>query len=642
MTIIGQSPLTAPFYSTIPINRVTENRAPTLGDWQNYVLGDEWLDTSSNDWWKLVSLAGNQGLWIIIGGTNAAIETLTGDTGGAVPPDASNNLNILGGDTTTVTGNPATNTLTIDASTSGYPITKYVVGPVGEAGYQTIQSALDAANAAGGGAVWVKPEGSPYNENLTLYDKTQVIGAIAPGDTLDLVINGVHTPPDTGSFMFRNIWFQSATDIFNSIAAGSADLFIIDSVLQITNGFTFNLIDWTGTCVVFNCGDQSTNNGHIQNTGGATAFFTNASIGKGVVNTMVTSGVTELYNVIVDCPVDFQTGATGVISGGSRFKTNVTFSNDSSLNVTNSFFDTGAAQAITYNSSANSNFSEITINSSNSPAIGGTGAGNFNIGSISFLNDASIASTVVVTSGQSRSGELLTEKPLSGAAVTSTTSNLSDTASSDAQSIVQVAGTSAGDPIRSLIVTGGVTFNDYLDNSDTDSFKEDIVGLGTVRKIFSTKGERLLPFQPITLSNVTMDQPNATGAGTRYDIICDAEDVDIGNNYNTTTGIYTVPETGFLFFLVRIYFSNVTALMTTGRLGLIINGSASPTPGPNVILPNPGVNRNPSNEFQYEFSYINQFTKGDTIQPFTTLTGGAGDTATVRTAGTSFGIFLNQ
>ena len=48
-----------------------------------------------------------------------------------------------------------------------YPITPYVVGPSGKAGYQTIQSALDAANSNGGGVVYV--QSGTYTENLSLY-----------------------------------------------------------------------------------------------------------------------------------------------------------------------------------------------------------------------------------------------------------------------------------------------------------------------------------------------------------------------------------------------------------------------------------------------------------------------------------------
>lgn len=43
------------------------------------------------------------------------VETLTGNTGGPVGPDAAFNINIVGTEEIIVTGNPATNTLTIDS-----------------------------------------------------------------------------------------------------------------------------------------------------------------------------------------------------------------------------------------------------------------------------------------------------------------------------------------------------------------------------------------------------------------------------------------------------------------------------------------------------------------------------------------------
>lgn len=51
---------------------------------------------------------------------HTAIETITGDTGGAVSPDISFNVNLLGGGSIVVSGNPGTNTLTItDQGISG-------------------------------------------------------------------------------------------------------------------------------------------------------------------------------------------------------------------------------------------------------------------------------------------------------------------------------------------------------------------------------------------------------------------------------------------------------------------------------------------------------------------------------------------
>lgn len=49
----------------------------------------------------------------------ANIETITGNSGGAVGPDGSFNINLLGSGAVTVTGSPGTNTLTITVTGGG-------------------------------------------------------------------------------------------------------------------------------------------------------------------------------------------------------------------------------------------------------------------------------------------------------------------------------------------------------------------------------------------------------------------------------------------------------------------------------------------------------------------------------------------
>lgn len=61
--------------------------------------------------------------------TGNGIETLTGDSGGAVGPDGSNNVNILSGVGISVVGNPGTNTLTI-STTGGSTGTGTTIGAV--------------------------------------------------------------------------------------------------------------------------------------------------------------------------------------------------------------------------------------------------------------------------------------------------------------------------------------------------------------------------------------------------------------------------------------------------------------------------------------------------------------------------------
>jgi hypothetical protein len=142
---------------------------------------------------------------------------------------------------------------------AGFPITSYLVGPPGVATYQTIQLALDAANFAGGGIVYVMP--GTYTENLNLYGNTEIVGtpgnsdAGTPGNTT--IIIGTHVPPLTGSFTIVNVRLQSATDVFASTAVGSSAIIIENAFIAITNGYLFNLPNWNSSSafVTYNVGE---------------------------------------------------------------------------------------------------------------------------------------------------------------------------------------------------------------------------------------------------------------------------------------------------------------------------------------------------------------------------------------------------
>lgn len=142
---------------TSPQNFTIQQRPPALNDWRNHYIGDIWLDNSSlypppgtpptgANIWILVSLSGNQGYWINFGGGGSGtLNTLTGNSGGAVSPLAGN-INVVGdGTTINVVGNPATHTLTI--STVGG------VQPGTSCAFLAVQSA-NVANVTGDGTVY--------------------------------------------------------------------------------------------------------------------------------------------------------------------------------------------------------------------------------------------------------------------------------------------------------------------------------------------------------------------------------------------------------------------------------------------------------------------------------------------------------
>ncbi len=88
--------------------------APTSADYL-YPIGQTWVVETTNAYWVLVDVTGTTATWIQLsaGGGNG-IDSITGNSGGAVFGDASNNVNLLGtAGQINVVGTPGTNTLAI-------------------------------------------------------------------------------------------------------------------------------------------------------------------------------------------------------------------------------------------------------------------------------------------------------------------------------------------------------------------------------------------------------------------------------------------------------------------------------------------------------------------------------------------------
>jgi hypothetical protein len=100
-----------------------------------------------------------------------AVETLTGDAGGAVGPDGANNINVLGGVAITTTGNPGTNTLTIDANPTF----------TGNSGGAVSLSAGGNLNVLGSGSIAVT--GNPGTNTLTITNTSFITTVFTSNDT---------------------------------------------------------------------------------------------------------------------------------------------------------------------------------------------------------------------------------------------------------------------------------------------------------------------------------------------------------------------------------------------------------------------------------------------------------------------------
>lgn len=292
-------------------------------------------------------------------------------------------------------------TRTANASNKFGP-SDFIVGPILGAGvnYSTIQSAINDANAAGGGIVYVRP--GTYNENLTLFDKIQVIGAVGFSQaTADgVTINGIHTPPSSGHVLFRNVYFTSATDVFFSNAAGTTHITVGDCESGVVNGYLFNLPNWTsaGTIEIYDHNPQvgAVNDGGVNNSGGAFVIGFNAGIGNGTALSSTISGGVFFESGEWNCPVTFGAGSDLTVQWAT-FGNTVTFSGNATGYIYFSSFLPSTGAAIVMNSSASIDLNEGIINSSNNPSLAGTGTGVLSYADLVFVNDTHIAGTLTTS-----------------------------------------------------------------------------------------------------------------------------------------------------------------------------------------------------------------------------------------------------
>jgi len=127
-------------------------------------------------------------------------------------------------------------------------------------------------------------------------------------------------------------------------------------------------------------------------------------------------------------------------------------------------------------------------------------------------------------------GDLDVTRSASGANVISTISNTSNTASSQANEVITVAGATAGDPFTTYTVTGATSFSIGIDNSDSDKFVISAsTSLGTSNVLTSSPGGTvtipLANFQTIRsasaapVTNSTINTESTNGASNAAEII---------------------------------------------------------------------------------------------------------------------------
>lgn len=162
---------------TTPTQFLRENRNPTTSDYDNFIIGAVWIVKGTNAVWMLVDKADFIATWIQFTANISGLNTLTGNSGGAVPPLAGN-INIVGATPYSVIGNPGAFTLTIDDNGT--------IATIYDTDSGVAVPASNILNIVGGAGVTVSGSGNTVTINAN------------SGDLEILTDEGVPVSPEAG------------------------------------------------------------------------------------------------------------------------------------------------------------------------------------------------------------------------------------------------------------------------------------------------------------------------------------------------------------------------------------------------------------------------------------------------------------
>lgn len=299
--------------------------------------------------------------------------------------------------------------MSLNNSTNLYTNTKYVVSSAGNTPYTTIQSAINAAAAAGIPAtVYIRP--GTYTENLTLSSYIFLEG----NESTEVTINGQHTPPTTGVLAFTRITFGASgiggiNDIIKDTSnAGSTKIKFTRCNFTVFGGRICNLTNWTGAITFKYCDESgSTNNGVVYNTGSSIVTIKNCELGNGTVYSLTSAGTLLFNNADIGCPIALSGSSASVIQGGSTLRGTVTVSSNADLQISNSRMPTGSTPCLSTTSSVAVKCSNVVMDTSNTYAVTTTGTGTYKPNEVTFSNSKGINASITETlTGVVKTGEI--------------------------------------------------------------------------------------------------------------------------------------------------------------------------------------------------------------------------------------------
>jgi len=332
-----------------PPNMTFNSRNPGQYDTKNVSLGDFWMNTATEELWVLMSLQGNStshGMladWALVTGATGTVNTITSNSGGAVDPDGSGNINIVGDGSTIVgTGFPGTHSIRL--STTGAVATTYA------ADTGTAIPSGGVLNIDGGSNINTSASGNTVSINLN--DSVTITGSFASASvttTSGNIISAANISTAGGDIITGTGDITAAT---GTISAGSNIISTLGNISAtsgtITAGTGLSVLSFGAGVVQSDAGGtlSSSNgtNGQILIGGGTAPVWATLTAGSGISIANAANSITISATASTTTPLFqavFGSGVSNVTGDGTLYTLlwdTAVFDQTSSYNPATGFF----------------------------------------------------------------------------------------------------------------------------------------------------------------------------------------------------------------------------------------------------------------------------------------------------------------
>ena len=291
---------------------IVASRAPATGD-KNYPIGQVWVNKALDQVYFLTKVAAGVATWNLTSTGTSDVDTLTGDSGGAISPVAGN-INVLGGTNMTVAGAGSTLTANMDAAislatsvtsplyTAGAGVDLDLTVPAGQDAVLKLGDAIGAQKISFTDSADVEVANLDSDGTFTAINIDGIIGATTPAAstfTTVLATTSVSSPLYTAG---------AGVDLDLTVPAGQ------DAVLKLGDAIGVNILQITDSADVAVA--------TLDSNGDLTLLNGDFVESRSAASLEVTNQLTNSDNTAADSDAFFEVAVGGTSSGnpGIRFQ----------------------------------------------------------------------------------------------------------------------------------------------------------------------------------------------------------------------------------------------------------------------------------------------------------------------------------